>query len=443
MTDAELVLAAQGGDSEAFGELVKCHEGLVSAVAIAGLSSLAMVEDVVQDSFVAAWVHRDSLKDPDKFRPWVCGIARNLASKARRSSSNSVNSEQLADSAAGVPTAEDHLIRIESENALSSALQEIPVDQREILVLFYREEQSVREVSRALGLSEAAAQKRISRARKSVKNQMSAFLETGPHNSVARVGFGAGVLAIIHSGDAAASVSLSASQAATTSAAPLSTQIIGGILTMKAILPAAAALTLLIGGAVVYSVNNDDASASDRPDKREAVVAQTTKKVVPKKDRKSNDTSLRIRRIDADERAARFAKFKQSASSPNSATVTNTPVVPAKQEKRSHKDIIKSTIQEVKPLLRECYDMSEEGQAGSNTLLVVGFHISNEPEIAGLVTEFSLSRSNDATVIEPSLIECMEETFMSLEFVGMDKETSINYPFLFGTKKTNSSDKPQ
>lgn len=443
MEDAELVVAAQGGDTDAFGELVKRYERLVSAVAIAGLSGKAMVDDVVQDSFVAAWVHRDSLKDPNKFRPWICGIARNLASKSRRFDSKFVNQEKLADSATASPNAEDHLLRMESENALSCALQEIPVDQREVLVLFYREEQSVRDVSQALGLSEMAVQKRISRARKSVKTQMNAVLEKGLRSPVTRLSVGAGVLAIINSGgEAAAAVSATASHAATISAANLSTQVIGGILTMKTIVPAAAALILLIGGAVAYSNDLDSEASSPDAEVSEPVKAAKNaaqKSALPKAEAESGTSEesasvTSMRRIDAEERAARFAKFKHAAALRKSALPKKSSAEsrPELKSNLSTKDMIRGTIREVLPLVRECYEMSEGELARASSNIVATFKISNEPEIAGLVTEVSMARQGEPTIpVSPEFAECMEETFMSLEFTDLDRELSVSYPFRF------------
>ena len=331
MEDANLVLAVQSGDTEAFGELVKRYEGVVSAVAISRLSAMAMVDDVVQDSFVAAWVHRASLKDPSKFKPWICGIARNLASKGRRNSEKFVGEEKLAETAADSPSAEEHLLQAESENALFTALQEIPFEQREILALYYHEDKSVRDVSLALGLSESTAQKRLSRARQSLKEHVSSVLETGVFVNASRVSVSAGVLAILgHSGEAAATVSHAASQAVTTSAANVSTQVIGGILTMKTVFPVAAALTLLIGGAVAYSSSDDNTPEQSSPDAKQTVSAKTAAvgnhAVTPKtKQPEASVTSTGVRRIDPEERAARFAKFKQATPRPSPVSNTTAP----------------------------------------------------------------------------------------------------------------------
>ena len=53
--DAELVEAARGGDRDAFGALVVRHQRMVEAVAYAAAGDGAIVDDVVQDTFVLAW----------------------------------------------------------------------------------------------------------------------------------------------------------------------------------------------------------------------------------------------------------------------------------------------------------------------------------------------------------------------------------------------------
>ncbi len=451
MEDANLVRAAQSGDTQAFGELVKRYEGVVSAVAISRLPTMAMVDDVVQDSFVAAWVHRDSLKDPSKFRPWVCGIARNLASKGRRRSEQFVGEEKLAETAAPSLSPEEQLLQAESENALFAALQEIPSEQREILALFYHEEKSVRDVSLTLGLSESTAQKRISRARRSLKEHVTSVLETGMFKNARRVSVSAGVLTILgHSGEAAATVSHAATQAATTSAAHLSTQVIGGILTMKTVFPVAAALTLLIGGAVAYSRSDDNPEQSP-PDTKQVISAKTAAvdAVASKpKQPESSVTSSGMRRIDPEERAARFAKFKQattrSAPPVSASTAPQSTNVPAVRNQSETKNLVRKTVRDVLPLVRECYEMSEVEIAQLSSTVIVKFHVSNEPEIAGLVTEVSMARpeaegeeGEEMAPIDPVFSECLEETFLSLEFSDLNTELDISYPFRFSQVAPN------
>jgi RNA polymerase sigma factor (sigma-70 family) len=83
-TDAELIEASRRGEAVAFGCLVERHQRMVEAVAYGATRDRTIIEDVVQDTFVVAWHQLARLRDVERLRPWLCGIARNLARKARR-----------------------------------------------------------------------------------------------------------------------------------------------------------------------------------------------------------------------------------------------------------------------------------------------------------------------------------------------------------------------
>src|SRR5688572_1302486 len=67
-----------------FGQLVREHQAMVFAAAYGVTGDRALSEDVAQETFVAAWQSRSTLRDPSKLRAWLRGIARNLAHKVRR-----------------------------------------------------------------------------------------------------------------------------------------------------------------------------------------------------------------------------------------------------------------------------------------------------------------------------------------------------------------------
>src|SRR5262245_23345927 len=83
-TDAELVEASRHGEREAFGQLVTRYQGIVCAVSYRPAGNWALSEDVAQDTFIAAWRQLGQLRDTGRLRSWLCGIARNLARKARK-----------------------------------------------------------------------------------------------------------------------------------------------------------------------------------------------------------------------------------------------------------------------------------------------------------------------------------------------------------------------
>jgi RNA polymerase sigma-70 factor (ECF subfamily) len=124
-----------------------------------------LAEDITHDTFVVAWRDLDRLRDASAVRPWLCTIARNLAHKVRRRRGREVASAD-PDAVTTDRTPFDVVREADVERVLASALAGIPEVYREALVLFYYERRSAKDVAAALGISEDAVHKRLSRGRK-------------------------------------------------------------------------------------------------------------------------------------------------------------------------------------------------------------------------------------------------------------------------------------
>ena len=163
MTDAELVNASRRGEHAAFGALVERYQGVVCAVSYSRTGDRALSEDVAQETFIAAWRQLDRLRETQKIRSWLCGIARNLASKARKRSDRETvfEGELVATDGNPFEAASD----AESERLMREAMSRVPETYREPLLLHYSEGLSVREIADVLELSEAAVMQRLSRGR--------------------------------------------------------------------------------------------------------------------------------------------------------------------------------------------------------------------------------------------------------------------------------------
>src|SRR3954453_22011913 len=77
-TDASLVAESLTGNREAFGLIVTRYHTLLCSLAYSATGNLTLSEDLAQETFVAAWKQLPHLREPQKLRPWLCGIARNL-----------------------------------------------------------------------------------------------------------------------------------------------------------------------------------------------------------------------------------------------------------------------------------------------------------------------------------------------------------------------------
>ena len=180
--DAHLVRLGVQGDRDAFGRLVARYQSPVCALAYSACGNISQSEDLAQETFITAWRKLGDLREPEKFRSWLFGIARNLINNtARKQTRNPLASATPLDEEltvpAPVPNPAGHAISKEEEQILWRSLEQIPEAYREPLVLFYRENQSIEQVAATLEVSEEAARQRLSRGRKLLQEQVMAFVE--------------------------------------------------------------------------------------------------------------------------------------------------------------------------------------------------------------------------------------------------------------------------
>jgi RNA polymerase sigma factor (sigma-70 family) len=195
-SDVELVEASRRGEREAFGHLVARYQDVVCAVSYSSTGDPGLSEDVAQETFIAAWRQLDRLRDTVRLRPWLCGIARNLARKARkrRRREELVEADEQVAPGGGPFDAAAHG---ELQQIVRDALARIPEAYREVLVLYYREDQSIREVAETLGTSEAAVMQRLSRGRRYLADGVNELVERSLRTRRPRRDLVAAVLAAI------------------------------------------------------------------------------------------------------------------------------------------------------------------------------------------------------------------------------------------------------
>jgi RNA polymerase sigma factor (sigma-70 family) len=174
-SDADLLEASRRGEHAAFGALVERYQGVVCAVSYSRTRDQALSEDVAQDTFLAAWRQLDQLRDAGRLRSWLCGIARNLASKARKRTARETTDVEPQLVAEGNPF--DALSTAQSEQLVGDALGRVPEKYRDVLVLYYRESRPIAEVAEMLGITEAAALQRLARGRQYLAEGVASLVE--------------------------------------------------------------------------------------------------------------------------------------------------------------------------------------------------------------------------------------------------------------------------
>lgn len=146
-------------DKETFCAQVVRHQDALFRAAKAILRSDEDAEDAVQEAICAAFANRDSLRDVEKFKPWMLRILTNKCYDICRKRKSTVALEDVADTLPAAGT--DPTERMTLWQAVLSLGDEL----RAAVTLFYYDGLSIREISGILGISEAAVKTRLSRGR--------------------------------------------------------------------------------------------------------------------------------------------------------------------------------------------------------------------------------------------------------------------------------------
>jgi RNA polymerase sigma factor (sigma-70 family) len=165
---------ARENSQEAFAALVQRHLDLVYSAALRQVRSPQLAEEIAQSVFADLARNADKLmcggdaSSPKTLTPWLYAVTRRTAVDVVRKESRRRLREQIAvemnkmnatESGAGVPP-----VWSEIELFLDEAMESLDETDRSAVLLRYFENKSLREVGEALGASEDAAQKRVSRA---------------------------------------------------------------------------------------------------------------------------------------------------------------------------------------------------------------------------------------------------------------------------------------
>ncbi|MGA9780256.1 MAG: sigma-70 family RNA polymerase sigma factor [Limisphaerales bacterium] len=159
---------ARQKSQDAFGEIVRRHLDLVYSAALRQVCSPQLAEEIAQSVF--ADLVRDARKlagggdasSPQTLTPWLYAVTRRTAIDVVRKESRRRLREQIAVEMNNMDATPNDWMQIEP--LLDDAMAALDETDRSAVLLRYFENKSLREVGEALGASEDAAQKRVSRA---------------------------------------------------------------------------------------------------------------------------------------------------------------------------------------------------------------------------------------------------------------------------------------
>ena len=199
------VIAATAGDRSAFERLINQCRHTVTGIALAIVKDLDASEEVAQDVFIYIWQQLATLREPASFLPWVRQMTRHRSYNYLRDhkvkqkvvgEEAETLLENFADPAASM---QDLLEREQQQIIMQDFISQLPEDSREIVLLYYREEQSSQQVADLLGLSDANVRKKLSRVREQLKDSLLARYGQLVLSTAPGLGFSAVVAAALTS----------------------------------------------------------------------------------------------------------------------------------------------------------------------------------------------------------------------------------------------------
>ncbi|MDX1671712.1 MAG: RNA polymerase sigma factor [Balneolaceae bacterium] len=173
MNDAQLVKKFQGGDVTAFNKLVERWQHRIHRFAYRYFASHDEAMEITQKTFIKAYKKIGTLDDVEKFSSWLYRIANNLCldetkrAGRRRSAPLEAVGQEPARSVASNPEAE--IANKQLTSILHQALNQLPVEQRIVVIMKEYEGLKFREIADILDEPENTVKSRMYYGLKSLR----------------------------------------------------------------------------------------------------------------------------------------------------------------------------------------------------------------------------------------------------------------------------------
>jgi RNA polymerase sigma-70 factor (ECF subfamily) len=177
--DADQILAAQQGDSAAFGEIVRRYQRAVYRVAYGLTRNPADADDLAQETFVRAWQAIGRFRVGEPLYPWLVRITMNLAYSLfrRRKRKPETPLEPLLEAGrqwAGDDDPAEEAAQRERQEKIQAAFAELSAEHQAVLVLRVVEGLSYDDIASSLSIPIGTVMSRLSRARADLKTRLAA-----------------------------------------------------------------------------------------------------------------------------------------------------------------------------------------------------------------------------------------------------------------------------
>ena len=176
-SDHELIAAAQRGDRSALEVFVRRHERWVRHVVYATLGNASVLDDVVQHVWTTVWQQIGTLIDVQRWRGWLCRMARNAAidagQRVARDRRRCVTGDDLTRMTGRDTDPAKEVADEESYRRIMQAIGNLPPIYREPFILRHMEDWSYAQIGEALDMPVDTVETRLVRARRLLRTALS------------------------------------------------------------------------------------------------------------------------------------------------------------------------------------------------------------------------------------------------------------------------------
>jgi RNA polymerase sigma factor (sigma-70 family) len=167
---SDLVKRAKGGDEQAMSELITTHKQLIYTVIYRMVKHMDTAMDLMQDTFIKAFLNIKRVKGSKHFRAWLCRIARNVTYdyfRKEKHASKSVSLEEVKDC---IGTSD--LKHKRQSMIIQDALGRLTDKDRMLLVLAYYEGFTHNEIGKTMNIPLRNVKVQVLRARLRLRKEL-------------------------------------------------------------------------------------------------------------------------------------------------------------------------------------------------------------------------------------------------------------------------------
>lgn len=163
--------AADGAELQILDDWMNKYGRDVLNFAFSYVHNYHQAEDITQEVFLRAFSKRDSFRGTSSLRTWLLSITANRCKDYLRSWSHRkmVHDEEGIKQMSSPAFVEQTVVESMERNAVWSAVNQLPVKYREVIILYYQRDLSGQEIAQVLGVSEQNVRTRLHRGRTLLK----------------------------------------------------------------------------------------------------------------------------------------------------------------------------------------------------------------------------------------------------------------------------------